>query len=319
MRRGALIFSVLISIFLFNFIQVYGDEEAIAPAKLLLNLSTDLISVSTGNRTSFVAIVENVGGQQIESVKISIEGISSSWVEATPASINISAKNPQNYLVTIDVPVGTEPGVYELMVKASNEVESNIEGLSLVVGENLKEIADILVKQFEDNKNLAEKSLLVEDCIDITIVKVIHKEAEYAYQRGLDEYENENYTETITWFEYAIPVEKNVILSVDKNLEMELDSSKKLKIIIPPFYQSENLLSQAQTYLEEKNYEEVCGPILEIRKRITFGMIFWPIIVIIIIVLIIIFVIFYKRKRIEEKVDTMERIRERLGEPEETI
>jgi len=286
--------------------------------KLLLNLSTNLLSVVTGNRTSFVATVENVGTQAIESVKISIEGIPSGWIKVIPNIIDIPVDGTQGYLVIINVPSDAETGVYQLKVKATDDVESNTEILTLIIGENLKEIADLLLKEFEDAKLMADQSLLIEDCLDITIIKTIHKDALYAHQRALEEYDKGDYAKAINWLEYAIPLEHKVISRVDINLEMELRASNASKIIIPPFYESEGQFSQAHIYFEGKKYEEICDPIEEIRKFIMVGLIFWPIIVIIIVLLVIIFVIFYKRKRKEKRAGIMERVRERLGKPTKT-
>jgi len=281
--------------------------------KLVLNLSTNILSAVTGNKTSFVATVENIGSQTIKDVKISIEGIPLNWIEIIPTSTDISVKGTQGYLVMINVPKDAKTGVYQLKVKAIDDVESNTEILTLIIGENLKEIADLLLKEFEDAKSLADKSLLVEDCLDITVIKIIHDDAQYAYQRGLEEYNKENYAKAINWFEYAIPVERKVITRVDINLEMELRASNTSKIMIPPFYHSENQFIQAQAYYEEKDYEKICDPIEEIRKLIMVGLIFWPLIVIIFVFIVIIFVIFYRRRRKEERAGIIERVRERLG------
>jgi len=295
-----------------------APAPAPAPVKrLLLNLSTNLLSVVTGNRTSFVATVENIGTQTIKSVGTSIEGISSNWIEVIPKPTDIPVGGTQGYLVMINVPSDAKTGVYQLKVKATDNVESNTEILTLIIGENLKEIADLLLKEFEDAKLMADTSLLVEDCLDVTIIKTIHKDAEYAYQRGLEEYNKKDYAKAINWLEYAIPLERKVISRVDINLEMELRASNASKIIIPPFYEPEEQFTQAHIYFEGKDYEEICDPIEEIRKFIMVGLIFWPIIVIIIVFLVVIFVIFYRRKRKEERGGIIERVRERLGRSKE--
>lgn len=281
--------------------------------KLVLNLSTNILSVVTGNRTSFVATIENIGSQTIKSVKISIEGIPLNWIEIIPTSTDIPVNGIQGYLVIINVPKDAKTGVYQLKVKAIDDVESNIEILTLVIGENLKQIADLLIKEFEDAKSLADKSLLVENCMDVTVIKIIHDDAQYAYKRSLEEYNKENYAKAINWLEYAIPVERKVIARVDINLEMEMRASNASKIMIPPFYHPENQFIQAQAYYEEKNYEKICDPIEEIRKFIMVGLIFWPLIVIIIVFIVIIFIVFYRRRRKEERAGIMERVRGRLG------
>jgi len=301
-----------------------GPSPAPAPSpapvkKLLLNLSTDLLSVIVGNRTSFVATVENIGNTGVKDVKISIEGVPSEWIETIPLIVTIPVKGTQGYLVVINVPKNAKTGIYKLKVKATDDVESNIEILTLIIGKDLKEIADLLLKEFEDAKLMAERSLLVEDCLDVTIIKTIHKDAQYAYEKALEEYDRENYAQAINWLEYAIPLERKVVSRVDISLEMELRASNTSKIIIPPFYEPEEQFTQAHIYFEGKDYEEICDPIEEIRKFIMVGLIFWPIIIIIIVLLMIIFIIFYRRKRKEKRVSIMKRVRERLGKPGKRI
>jgi len=296
-----------------------GGGGAIAPSagpspkkQLILNLSTNLILVTTGNRTSFVTTVENIGNTVVQDVKISIEGLSLDWIETIPLIVAIPAKGIQGYLVIINVPSDAKSGVYKLKVQATDDVESNSENLTLIIGTNIKEIADLMLVEYQKLFKEATQSLLVEDCMDITFIKIIHNDAQLAFQKGLEEYEKKKYTQAINWFEYAIPLEQKVIARVDINIEMELLASNSSKIIIPPFYEPEEQFIQAQAYLEGKNYEEVCDPIEEIRKFILVGLIFWPGIVILIVLVIVVLVFFYRYKRRRERYRILGEVRERL-------
>ena len=280
--------------------------------QLVLNLSTNLISVTTGNRTSFVATVENTGNTGVEDVKISIEGIPSNWIETIPSIVNIPAKGTQGYLVIINVPSHADTGIYKLTVQATDDIQSNTDDLTLVIGRNIKEIADLMLIEYQKLLKEATESLLVEDCLDITLIKIMHEDAQLAFAKGLEEYEKKNYAKVVNWFEYAIPLEQKVISRVDISIEMELLASNSSKIIIPPFYESEEQFIRAQAYLEEKNYEDVCDPIVEIRKAILIGLIFWPGIVIIIVFLVILFVFFYKYRRRRERSKILEEVKKRL-------
>jgi len=93
---------------------------------------------------------------------------------------------------------------------------------------------------------------------------------------------------------------------------MELVSSNSSKIIIPPFYEPEQQFIQAQAYLEEKNYEEICDPIEAIRKYIMIGLVFWPGIAIIVVILVIFLYIFYRFKRGRQKGRILKKVRKRL-------
>ncbi len=281
--------------------------------QLILNLSTNLISVTTGNRTSFVATVENTGNTAVKDVKISIEGISSDWIETIPSIMTIPEKRIQGYLVMINVPSYTKTGIYRLKVKATDSIESNSENLTLVIGANIEEIANLMLIEYQKLLKEATQSLLVEDCLDVTFMKIMHEDAQLAFGRGLEEYEKKNYAQAINWFEYAIPLEQKVIARVDISVEMELLASNTSKIIIPPFYEPEEQFIRAQAYLEEKNYEEVCDPIEKIRKFIMVGLIFWPGIVIIIVLIVIFSVFYYRYKRRRQRSRILEEVRKRIN------
>jgi hypothetical protein len=280
--------------------------------KLVLNLSTNILSVTTGSSTSFVATVENTGNAVVKDVRISIEGISSTWVEKIPLIITIPEKGIQGYLVIINVPEDANTGIYDLKIQATDNVKSNSENLTLIIGKNIKEIADLMVVEYQKLLKEATQSLLVKDCLDVTAIKTMHEDSQHAFEKGLEEYEKKNYVQAINWFEYAIPLEQKVLARVDISIEMELVASNSSRIIIPPFYKPEQQFIQAQTYLEEKNYQKVCDPIERIRKFIVVGLIFWSGIVIIIAILIIISVFFYRRKRKREGARILEQVRKRL-------
>lgn len=278
-----------------------------------LNLSTDILSVFTGNRTSFLAYVTNIGTAEVKSIRISIDGIPDDWISVIPDYSNLKPGETKEYLIIIDVPEGAEVGTYELRIKAVNTVESETRTVVLIIGRNLKEIADLLLQELDKSRAAANRSLIVEDCIDVTIVKTFYYDAHLALEKGLEEYKKGDYGRAINWFEYAIPVNKKVVYSVDISIEMEIEASNNSKSIIPPIFDPEEQFLLAENYLDEKVYEKLCDPIEEIRKYILIGLIFWPALIILFIILIILIVIFYRRKRRRERSKILERVKERLA------
>ncbi len=279
------------------------EIKKLITSKITLNTSNEILTVITGNKTSFIASVKNIGTETVESIKISIEGIPSEWVRVFPTTTNLDIGEVEEYVVTIDIPNDATSGIYKLKVKAVDDVESNTVLLTLIIGRNSKEIADLLLKELESIRPEAKRSLQVEDCINMTTIKSLYKDAEMAFENGMKEYENKNYEGAVNWFEYALPIEKKVVDKVDITLELEvetLNSSKPFSTaIIPPFYKPGDQLQLAGTYLKEKNYEKICDPILEIKRLIIIGLVFWFVIVISFTILIMIIVII-KRKRKEE-------------------
>jgi len=279
---------------------------------ITLNLSTNILHVIIGDRASFIATVNNTGTGKVESIRIWMEGIPLRWITVLPYMSDISPGEEQDYLVTISIPKDAEPGVYELRVKATDDIESNTEVLKLIIGRNYKEIADLLLKEVELARMNANRSLLVEECLDITLIKAIFRDAETAYEKALEEYANENYEKSVNWLEYAIPIYEKVVYRVDITIEMEIETSRASKYLIPTIFKPEKFFDLAMRYLKEKNYAEICQPITGMRRLIMMSLIFWPGIIILIIVLVILAFIIYKKKREKERILILERIEKRL-------
>jgi hypothetical protein len=295
-----------------------GEEvEAPKPSKAVvraisLNLSADTLTAITGNRTSFIASVKNIGTESVKSIKITIEGIPSEWIRIFPTTTDLDTGEVEDYLVVINIPINATPGIYKLKVKATDDIESNIVILTLVIGRDPKEVAELLMKELESIRIESKKSLLIEDCIDVTVIKIFYQDAESAFEKGVKEYENKNYEGAVNWFEYALPIEKKVVDKVDITLELEIETTNTSKFLIPPFYKPEEQFQLAGTYLQEKNYEKICDPLERIRKFILIGLIFWPGIVILFIILIILIIILLRRRKGQERVKILEKVRERL-------
>ena len=262
-----------------------------------LRLSTTVLTATLGNTTSFIAYVNNTGNEEVKAVKISIEGIFSDWISITPSIANIKPGDVQEYLVTIRIPKSARTGIYRLKIKATDLVESNEETLVLVIGENYKQIADLLLEELEDIKEEASRTLLIKKCIDVTVIESIFNDAELALENGKSAYENGDYEKSIDWFEYALSTYKKVLSKADILIKMELETSKKSKFLIPPFFDAEEQFNLAENYLKEKNYEKICEPIEKIRRYIMSGLIFWPLTLILFVAVIGLIIALHRKKK----------------------
>jgi len=281
-----------------------GKVSPLKVYNITLNVSDTILTVILGNTTSFIATVKNEGSEVVKSVKISIEGIPKEWINVFPSLKDVYPGEEEKYMVTISVPNNTEAGVYRLKVKATDEVESNTMILTLIIGKDLKEISDLLLKEIERIKAEAERALLIKKCLDISAIKTFYDDAEYAIGRGKEEYKKVDYEKAIEWFRFAILAEETVIQRVDMTLQMELRTSNSSKILIPPFIGSKEQFLLAEKYLAEKNYEKICDPIEKIRKFVLVGLFFWPIMIAVLIILMIILIMYFRiiRRRKTEKI-----------------
>ena len=286
-----------------------GPKISLIPS-MNLRLSTNTLSVVAGTEVSFLAYANNTGNKDLKGVRILIEGIPSSWFSINPSSADIEVGKTSIYSIKIKIPPKTR-GVFNLRVKARNEVESNEEFLTLVVGENYKEVCSLLLQEIEKVKKEVNRALLIEECMDVTPLKVLYEDAELAFGNGKLEYQRENYEKAIEWFEYSLPQHKKVIDRADISIHMELAVSNKSKFLIPPFFDAEEQFNLAENYLKEKNYEKICEPIEKIRRYIMSGLIFWPVLSISILIVSVTAFLFHLKKVEREKV--LRKIRERLG------
>jgi hypothetical protein len=277
---------------------------------LSLSLSTDVLTVIIGNKTKFIAFVNNTGTETVNSVKISVEGIPLSWISILPPMNNIIPGQTKEYFVTINVPSDAEPGVYTLSIRATDGVMSEIENLTLVIGSSPKEISYLLLSELEKLRLLANRSLVVSECINVSIMKFLYDDAEIVYKKGLKEYGNENYVDAIKWFEVAVTSYKQVIFRVDIEVRSEIRRVRESKLFTQ---NAENKLNLIEKYLDEKNYEKICENIVLSKKLVMYGFIFWPLLIIS-LVLIVILVILFIRQRGQRRENILEKIKGRIWE-----
>ena len=291
---------------------VYSETSEYSEDPLGLRLSTSILTVVTGNRTSFIAFVNNTGTDTVKSVRILIEGIPPDWIIILPLTNDISPGETKEHLVTINVPSNAKTGIYNLNVKATNEVESEAKNLTMIVGSNQKEMADLFLSELEKVKTIAKDSLFIKDCMEIGIIQASYDDAEIAYDNGLKEYNNGNYINAINWFEYALPVYDEVVYKVDIIIRAEMKTINKSKFIIPLVFHPEKQFEQIEIYFSEKNYEKICDTLIKIKNLIMIGFIFWPTLLILIIIFIIIFIFLQRKRKEHEREEILERVKTRL-------
>ena len=293
-----------------------GKNSSITIKDIKLNVSTHTLTVLLGNETSFIAYVKNVGIETVN-VKISIEN-SPGWATVIPSSANIEPNKTQEYLVTIKVPKNTRTDIYELKVVAVDLVKSGEEDITLIVGRDYEEICNLLLQEIRRVKTEVNVSLSIGECMDISMLEALFSDGEIALNNGESLYRDGSYEKAIDWFEYALSTYKKVLGEAENLINVELEILNKSELF-PPFFDVEKQFNLAGNYLEEKNYEEICEPIEEIRKYILFGIMFYVGTPLIILIILIVAVFFWKKKREEEREKMIERIRERLREFSSTI
>jgi len=262
---------------------------------LTLSLSKNILTVLLGNETSFFAYVKNTGTKDVDSVRISVERIPSDWIRVSPSYSDIHVNETQAYLVVISVPRNASVRAYKLGVKATDKVESNTETLTLIIGKDSKEVVDMLLKELQNIRARAKKSLSI-DCVNIISLKILQEDAELAFDNGMKEYGNNNYEKVINWFEYAIALEEKIINSADVTMKIEIESLSLSRILFPTSLEFNKQLLLAKNYLDAKEHKIICVTIIKMRNLIKAAVLFW-ILIILLIVLILLLIILKRRKK----------------------
>jgi hypothetical protein len=285
--------------------------------KLALNLSTDRLWVLTGNKTSFIATVKNLGTATVKSVRILIEGIPTEWFNIVPGRTDISIEKTQEYLILIDVPKDAKPGTYLLNVTAIDDVKSETRQLQLFVGANYKQIADLMLEQLGNLRKKSNEIQSLKECSDVSEAIRIVDEAERLTEKGMSEYEKKDFEKAVYWFDYAISSFKRALEKTDVIIEAKIESLKGMNTFSRILYEKEinYHLTSARIYLHSRDYVEFCGPIL-IVERLQFngGIIMLAVLGLLIVIAILIGVIvkMYKRKKELERGILLRRVKERL-------
>ncbi len=278
---------------------------------LSLRLSKDILSTTAGEKTSFLAIVNNTGTADLSSVKISATGVPLNWIKILPSASDIPSSQTQEYLVIINVPLNAAPGTYILKVKALDGAESETKEIKLIIGKDLEEVARLMLEEMEKARAKANESLLA-DCLDLSTVLVFFDEAEKSRERGLENYRSKNYGKAIEWFEYAISSYEKVVSRVDVVLNLKIDSLKESKILRLPIYGVRKQFELIEVYLAGNNYTKICEPIRRIKKLVVLGVLMWLGLIVLIIAIIVIIIILYRKKRKGDRTEILSKVRERL-------
>jgi hypothetical protein len=294
-----------------------GYELIIPRPNLTLDLSTYRLWVLAGNKTSFIARVNNTGNVTVRSVRILLEEIPSEWFKIIPGRTDIPRGKAQDYLVLIDVPKDAKAGNYSLNVTAIDDMKSDTKTLLLFVGKDYKQIADMMLGELETFRKRLGEMLALENCLDISEAKKIFEEAEKLIERGMNEYEVGNFEKAVYWFDYAISSFEKIPGKLEVIMKDKTEGLKNMDTIVRILYEGEinHQLMSAKIYIYNKNYAEFCDPVLIIeRLRFNGKIIMLAILILIafICVLIGIVVRMYKRKRELERGILLKRVKERI-------
>ncbi|MGC8812630.1 MAG: hypothetical protein ACP5O8_03555, partial [Candidatus Aenigmatarchaeota archaeon] len=272
--------------------------------KLELSVSEKRVVLISGNQTGFIATVKNLGNQK-ELVKILVEGIPSEWVRIIPENISLPPGEAYNFLVLIKAPKEVEDEVFNLTVLASNSVRSNDETIMLIVAKDWKSAADILLKELERIKKMADQIPYL-DCINLGDALKIYENAEYLRKLALEDYENESYQKAASIIDYSISLYERAINLAEAFVRFEVEeiSSYKLSFYASfPFFSQEinsniNLLRE---FFERKELENFCLVYNRTKQLISYSRIFtflvFPLIFTILIIVIFLITKTYKKKR----------------------
>ncbi|MBD3156082.1 MAG: hypothetical protein GF368_05525 [Candidatus Aenigmarchaeota archaeon] len=278
-----------------------------------LKLSDNLISSLPGKSKTFLATVNNTGNVDLKNVKLSVKGVPSTWLKIIPNDIDIPYLRSQEILVVLDIPNNVAPGTYDIEVKAVGKVESETKWLKLIVGKTPEELADLLIKEMENRRLIAERGIKTDACMELSEIISVFNEGELSRERGLDDYRSKNYEKAVNWFEHAIESYNKVIDRIDLKIENEIKILEKQKIGIFPILGLREQIGRLEIYYSDRNYEMVCEPILEISRLRRLSMVLWVLLFTLLIALTAAFILIRKKRQRYKRKEIIRRVRSRLG------
>jgi len=280
-----------------------------------IDVSTAIISTIAGNKETLLVTINNTGNVDLKSVRLSVEGIPSTWIKIVPNEVNIPYLKSQEYLIVLNVPKNAATGSYEIKIKAvNNKVESETKIVKLIVGKTLEELANLLLEEMEERRSIASRAILTKECLDLSEIIPIFNEGEKSRENGLNDYRSKNYQKAVDWFEHAINSYNRVIDQVDVKIQTKIDLLENEKLGIFPIIGLKKELDKLENYYLNRNYERICEPILEILRLKKLSLILWLLLLILIAVCVIILLIIRGRIKRRKRKEVMGKIRERLGE-----
>ncbi|MEM5794556.1 MAG: hypothetical protein QXS48_05355 [Candidatus Aenigmatarchaeota archaeon] len=289
--------------------------------KLELNVSEKRIVVISGNQSGLIATVKNLGTQK-ELVKILIEGIPLEWIRVIPENISLPPEEAYNFLVLITAPKEVEDKIFYLSVMASNSVKSNEEIIMLIIAKDWKSAADILLKELERIKKIADQIPYL-NCLNLGDAFKVYENAEYLRKLALEEYGNESYQKAASILEYSISLYEKAISLAEAFVSYEVEEISSFRLSfyasLPFFSQEINLnINTLKEYVEKKEFQNFCLIYNKVKTLIGYSRLFNFLIIplILIILIVLIFVVMRKRKiKKERKLEEIfEKVKKRVEE-----
>jgi len=284
--------------------------SAVVKKELLLNVSKNKLLVTVGNSTSFLALVKNLGDEEIKNVKISISGISNEWITVYPEKQDLKAGEQKDFLVIIKTLPNTKEGNYPFKIKAIDDVSSNEESVLLIVGRDEESLTKILYQEVERVRIIANLTLQM-SCLEIKDVKLGYEEGEKLRELGIIEMNGKNYKKSQEFFVQALTSYENAINKAD--VLMDLRFSKLKPFAIFPFSikikAKMNALAEA---LGIRDYSNFCVQLGEITKYSSYSIFTFSLLLLILIIIVFLLFAAYKRRKEREFESKFERIKERL-------
>jgi tetratricopeptide (TPR) repeat protein len=208
------------------------------------------------------------------------------------------------------VPKDAEEKIYQLKVKAVDEIESNEETIAFIVGAELKSLANLVRLEMERLEAIANNTFLL-NCLDLGDNSILFHEAKRISELGISELELGNYRSAIDLFEYSSNIYEKIIKISDTLMYLKLTQTNPFTF--PPF--TENAISNIKTltyYAQIKNYKEFCSTLRNIWKYSLYSKIVAGALGLFSLLSVILLINAYRTRKKVEILGRLKRIRERL-------
>ncbi|MFH8080600.1 MAG: NEW3 domain-containing protein [Candidatus Aenigmatarchaeota archaeon] len=280
--------------------------------KLEIKANKYKIGGVVGNISSFEVKVKNTGEKELSSIKLKVDGVPNEWIYITPYKIDkLKVGEEKSFLVFIKPSLNAKEGVYQVNVKAVNEVESNEERLIFWLSTDERNLTLMLYEKAKMLKKNSSEILLL-NCLDISSLKMQMDEANNIFALAEEYMKKEDYKKSQELFlkvieDYEILMEKANILMKGRYYKVKI-------FALPPFMKAvRDAKESVEVSIEMKDYKNFCPKINILIKYVSLSLLELFIMIIILLLAIYLAYVAYKKQKERKVEERLKEIKERLG------
>ncbi|MEM5776847.1 MAG: hypothetical protein QXJ06_00165 [Candidatus Aenigmatarchaeota archaeon] len=225
-----------------------------------------------GNLSYFEVKVKNIGFSNLTNIKLFIEGIPKEWVTISPYKIDkLSVREESEFLIFIKTPKNTKSGIYELLIKAKDSVESNQEKVLFILSEDEKNLTKTIYEQALIYKEDANKIVQLK-CLDISQLEAELYETNKIFDMAKAYMDDGEYKKSQELFLKTIDDYEKI---VEKVFVLMIVRQNKLREfgLLPFAKEVKQSKLNMEASIRDRDYETFCSSLERFSKNVSYSLV----------------------------------------------